>query len=108
MKSSINTSYEQLSFVKDNYKSLYERNIILHFSLLEQCNDYIFSELAKPGKRIRSTLMITEPWANPIHCRESLLEQLFECYEIENVVVGVDGLYKYFFELGCNMDRYEK
>lgn len=34
IKISINTSYEQLSFFKDNYKSLYERNIILHFSLL--------------------------------------------------------------------------
>lgn len=43
VKASINTSFEQVEFFKNNYKSPYERNIILHFSLLEHCNDYIFS-----------------------------------------------------------------
>ena len=37
-----------------------------------------------------------------------MLEQLFECYEIENVMVGVDSLFKYFYEVDCNVDRYEK
>lgn len=34
VKTSINTSYDQLDFLKNNYKSPYERNIVLHFSLL--------------------------------------------------------------------------
>lgn len=76
-KASINTSYDQLDFVKNNYKSPYERNIVLHFSLLEQCNDYIFGELVRPNKRIRNPLIISEPLGNPLHCRASLLEQFF-------------------------------
>jgi len=73
LKAFVNTSYDQLEFTKNNYKSPYERNIVLHFSLLEQCNDYIFSELARPNKRIRSPLIVTEPFANPSHCRTSFL-----------------------------------
>jgi hypothetical protein len=34
IKAYINTNYDQLDFVKINYKSPYERNIILHFSLI--------------------------------------------------------------------------
>ena len=107
VKAYVNTSYDQLDFVKSNYKSPYERNIILHFSLIEQCNDYIFAEFARSNKRIRSPLIITEPLGNPIHCRSSLLEQLFECYEIDSVMVGVDALFAYFFELDCSLSRYE-
>jgi actin-related protein len=36
------------------------------------------------------------------------MEQFFECYEIENVMIGVDSLFKYFHEVDCNMDQYEK
>lgn len=43
IKTYVNTSYDQLDFAKNNYKSPYERNLVLHFSLFEQCNDYIFS-----------------------------------------------------------------
>ncbi len=107
VKASINTSYDQLDFVKINYKSPYERNIVLHFSLLEQCNDYIFGELARPNKKIRNPLIITEPVGNPIHCRSSLLEQLFECYEIDSVLIGIDALFAYFYELDCSITRYE-
>lgn len=106
IKTYINTGYEQLDFAKSNYKSPYERNLILHFSLFEQCNDYIFSELVRPNRKIRSPLIISEPFANPIHCRTSVLEQLFECYEIESVMVGVDALFAYFYEVDCNMARY--
>jgi actin-related protein len=81
--------------------------LVLHFSLLEQCNDYIFGELVKPNKRIRSPLIVSEPFANPIHCRSSFLEQYFECYEIDSVMVGVDALFAYFYEVDCNLARYE-
>lgn len=43
VKAFVNTSYDQLDFSKNNFKSPYERNIVLHFSLIEQCNDYIFA-----------------------------------------------------------------
>lgn len=106
-KLSINTSYDQLDFLKNNYKSPYERNIVLHFSLLEQCNDYVFGELVRPNKRIRNPLIISEPLGNPLHCRASLLEQLFECYEVDSVMIGVDALFAYFYELGCSLSRFE-
>ncbi len=59
IKTYVNTSYDQLDLTKTNYKSPYERNLVLHFSLLEQCNDYLFGELVKPNKRIRSPLIIS-------------------------------------------------
>ena len=80
IKQMINTSYDQIDLQKITYKSLYERNIILHFSLLEQCNDYIFAEMVRPYRQIRSPIIISEPFGNPIHCRTSLIEQFFECY----------------------------
>lgn len=43
IKAAMNLSYDQLDFSKSNFKSPFEKNIILHFSILEQCNDYIFS-----------------------------------------------------------------
>jgi actin-related protein 5 len=107
IKTYINTSYEQLDFAKNNFKSPYERNLILHFSLLEQCNDYLFSELAKHSKRVRSPLIVTEALGNPGHCRTAFLEQAFECYEIDSVMVGVDALFAYFQELDCSLSRYE-
>ena len=77
IKAYINTSYDQLDFLKANYKSPFERNLILHFGLIEQCNDYIFAELQKGPKRIRNPFIITEAIANPLHCRSSFLEQIF-------------------------------
>jgi actin-related protein 5 len=107
IKGFVNTSYEQLELTRNNYKSPYERNLVLHFSLLEQCNDYLLGELVRPNRRLRSPLIISEPFANPQHCRNAFLEQFFECYEIDSVMVGVDALFAYFYEVDCNMARYE-
>jgi actin-related protein len=106
IKAVMNLSYDQLDFAKQSFKSPYEKNIILHFSILEQCNDYIFSELLRPGRRTESPLIISEPFANPIHCRASILGQLFACYEVGEVMVGVDALFAYFYEVDCDMGRY--
>lgn len=103
----MNTNYEQIELTRNNYKSPYERNLVLHFSLLEQCNDYLLGELVRPNRRLRSPLVVSEPFANPLHCRSALLEQFFECYEVESVLVGVDALFAYFYEVDCNMGRYE-
>lgn len=73
IKMAINLSYDQLDLSKANFKSPFEKNIILHFSLLEMCNDYIFSELIRPNRPIGSPIIISEPFANPIHCRTSIL-----------------------------------
>ena len=107
VKAYINTSYDQLDFAKNNYKSPYERNLVLHFGVIEQCNDYVLGELTRPGKKIRNPLIISEPMANPQHCRSSLMEQFFECYQIERVLVGSDLLFSYFYEVDCNMNRYQ-
>lgn len=34
IKGFVNTSYEQVDLTRNNYKSPYERNLVLHFSLL--------------------------------------------------------------------------
>lgn len=73
IKAAMNLSYDQLDFSKSNFKSPFEKNIILHFSILEQCNDYIFSEMVRPNKPIYSPIVISEPFGNPIHCRTSVL-----------------------------------
>ena len=59
IKAAINLSYDQLDFSKFNFKSPFEKNIILHFSILEQCNDYIFSEIVRPNKPIWSPVVIS-------------------------------------------------
>jgi actin-related protein len=61
----------------------------------------------RPNRRLRSPLIISEPFANPIHCRNAFLEQFFECYEVDSVMVGVDALFAYFYEVDCNIGRYE-
>lgn len=108
IKAAMNLSYDQLDFTKTNFKSPFEKNLILHFSILEQCNDYIFSEIVRPNKHIWCPLVISEPFGNPIHCRTSILEQFFECYQVRQVLIGVDSLFAYFYEVDCNLDRYEK
>lgn len=60
----------------------------------------------RPGKRSESSFIISEPFANPIHCRSSILGQLFDCYQVNEVLLGVDALFAYFYELDCDFRRY--
>lgn len=97
----INFSYEQLDFLKSNYRSPFDRNIIQHFSALEHCNDFVFSSLGCADDNVRSPLVVSETPANPIYCRTQLLEMLFECYGVPEVFIGCDALFAYFHELDC-------
>ena len=67
---------------KGNYRSPYERNIVQQFGLLENLNDFIFSEIGVVNSKVDHPLIITEPIANPEYCRQNILEQYFECYEV--------------------------
>lgn len=66
--------------MKLNYHVPYERNVMLHWSIMENINDYIFTELGVSGSKVDHPCMITECFANPEYTRASLVEQLFECY----------------------------
>jgi len=45
--------------------------------------------------KINHPIIATECFANPDFCRSKLLEQLFECYQVPSVVLGVDALFSY-------------
>lgn len=104
----VNFSYEQLDFLKSNYRSPFDRNVIQHFSALEHCNDFVFNSLGCTEDSVRSPLVISETPANPIYCRTQLLEMLFECYGVPEVFVGCDALFAYFHELDCELKDMSK
>ncbi|KAL4456886.1 hypothetical protein ABPG74_014524 [Tetrahymena malaccensis] len=96
---------KDVDLFKGNYRSPYERNIIQQFGLLENLNDFIFNEIGVVESKVDHPLIITEPVANPEYCRQNLLEQYFECYEIPSVMIGVDTFFATFYEFG--QDRYQ-
>ena len=55
----VNFPYEQLDLLKNNHRSVFESNIIQHFSLLEHCLDYVFGCLGCSDDTVRSPLMIS-------------------------------------------------
>lgn len=48
----VGNKLKEADFLKNNYRSPFERNIIQHFGLLENVNDYIFNELGACKKII--------------------------------------------------------
>ena len=86
---------------------MYERNIVDHFSMFEHCNDFIFSELGCTEDHINNPLVITEAPANPLYCRQQMVELYFECYNIDQLFVGIDALFAYFLEIGGDLNRFQ-
>lgn len=43
----VGNKLKEIDFLKLNYRSPFERNIVQHSGLLENINDYIFNELGK-------------------------------------------------------------
>jgi len=85
------------NLTRNNYKTPFERNVIQHFGLLENLNDYAFSELGVNDSRVNHPLIVTECFASPDYCRSRLFEQLFECYQTPSVVLGVDALFSHYY-----------
>lgn len=92
----IATAQKEVDLFKANYRSPFERNIIQHYGLLENINDYIFEQLQAGQEGTYHPVIITECFANPEYCRLNLLEQFFECYSVPRLFLGVDALFSYF------------
>ena len=119
----VGNKLKEIDFLKLNYRSPFERNIVQHSGLLENINDYIFNELGKKweilfflkkmGKigvndyEVRHPLLVTECFANPEYCRINTVEQFFECYNVPSVTFGVDCLFSYYANVE-DFDKYRK
>ena len=83
-------------------------------------NDYIFSELGMDfdiiifinifnigldDTKINHPLVITECFANPEFFRSKILEQMFECYQIPSLIVGVDCMFSYHYNTVSQQDK---
>ncbi|CAD8146695.1 unnamed protein product [Paramecium octaurelia] len=80
-----------------NYRSPFEKNLIQHSGALEQLNDFVFERL-QAGKhgRVNHPIILTECFATTDLARMIVLEQMFECYQVPNVMLGVDALFSVF------------
>lgn len=77
-----------------NYRSPFEKNLIQHSGALENVNDFLFSRLDNGRRdRIIHPVIVTECFASTDLARNILLEQLFECYQVPRVMLGVDSLF---------------
>ncbi|CAK62576.1 unnamed protein product (macronuclear) [Paramecium tetraurelia] len=80
-----------------NYRSPFEKNLIQHFGALEQLNDFVF-EMLQAGRhgRVNHPMILTECFATTDLARMIVLEQMFECYQVPSVMLGVDALFSVF------------
>jgi actin-related protein 5 len=89
---------------RGNYQSPYELNLIHHSGLLESINDYIFSSLG--FTTTIPPLCITECVANTEYSRSTVFEQMFECYQVPRLLVGVDSLFALFYNTPNGLSGY--
>ncbi|CAD8148169.1 unnamed protein product [Paramecium octaurelia] len=80
-----------------NYRSPFEKNLIQHSGALEQLNDFVFERLqAGRHGRVNHPMILTECFATTDLARMIVLEQMFECYQVPSVMLGVDALFSVF------------
>ena len=97
----------EVDLYKGNYISPYERNLLVHFGMLESIHDYVFSNLEVTDNSVNYPLMISECLGNADISRNSLLEQLFECYNVPSVFIGADILMSYYSAVNYDLQRYK-
>jgi len=100
----VGNKLKDFEYNKNNYKTPFERNVIQHFGLLENLNDYTFAELGVNDSRVNHPVLVTECFASPDYCRSRLFEQLFECYQTPSVVLGVDALFSHYYNTIAQKD----
>lgn len=75
-------------------KTQFDRNVVTHFDIQEQIFDHIFNHLGISSEsRVDHPIVLTEVVANPGYYRQNMSELLFECYQVPQVVYGIDALF---------------
>ncbi|XP_064458262.1 actin-related protein 5-like isoform X2 [Ornithodoros turicata] len=79
-------------------KTQFDRNVVTHFDVQEQIFDHIFNHLGIATQHcVEHPVVLSEVVGNPNYYRQNMSELLFECYQVPQVVYGIDGLYSFHY-----------
>lgn len=79
-------------------KTQFDRNVVTHFDIQEQIFDHVFNRLGITTQHcVEHPVVLTEVIGNPNYYRQSMSELLFECYQVPQVLYGIDGLYSFHY-----------
>ena len=84
---------------KWNVRTQFDMDVVSHFDTQETGFDYLFSRLGINTENICHPVCITEAVCIPNTLRDHMSEILFECYEIPNVIYGVDSLFSWYHNM---------
>lgn len=88
---------ENLETVRSQLKTSFDRNVVTQFDTQEMICDYIFSKLGVESQEcVDYPIIMSEPVANPNHCRKFTSELMFECYSVPKLTYFTDAMSSWY------------
>ena len=93
----IGNDIEDLENSKWQIKTQFDVDVVSHFDAQEEIFDYIFSHLGLTYEQnINHPIVMTEAVCIPNHFRKNMSEVLFECYNVPQVMFGIDSMFSLY------------
>lgn len=90
---SVGRDIENTETFRNQLKSPFDRNVVTQFDTQEMICDYVFDKLGVNSDQcVTNPIVMSEPVANPNHCRKFMSELMFECYCVPSVIYYTDAL----------------
>ena len=88
---------ENLETVRNQLKSSFDRNVVTQFDTQEMICDYVFGKLGVDSEEcVEYPVLLSEPVANPNHCRKFMSELMFECYSVPKLSYFTDAMSSWY------------
>lgn len=107
---SVDTTYvgreiENLETVRSQLKTPFDKSLVTQFDVQEMVCDHIFSKLCVSSEeKVDHTIFMSEPIANPNHCRKYMSELMFECYNVPSLSYFTDAMAQWQSSVNKNKD----
>ena len=88
---------EGLEDTKWNIRTQFDTDVVAHFDIQENAFDYLFQHLGIGSfGSVDHPVCITEAVCIPNLMRQNMSELLFECYNVPQVIYGIDKLFSWY------------